>query len=303
MNIFCKFKECLKKTSDNFSNKLRSIFSFFTKVDEDFLDELEELLITSDVSISAASKIKEKLREEAKFENAQSPDQVIGILKNIINKILYKKPDDSFLKEPSIILVIGVNGVGKTTIIGKLGNIFKNKNKKVLIVAADTFRAAASCQLKIWADRAGCEILEKHEGSDPGSVIFEAIKKSKIENFDLIICDTAGRLHNKSELMAELRKVYKIIDKNATNYKKEFLLVLDVSTGQNMINQVEQFSKILNITGLILTKLDGTAKGGAIVSVREKFENIPIRYVGLGESIDDIDEFFSDRFTEALLGR
>ena len=301
MNLFNKLKGSLIKTKENLSNKFRSIFAFFTKVDEDFLDNLEEILISSDVSVSASSKIREKLREKCKFDNIQSPEKIVQVLKDIIKEILEFDQEFKY-DEKNIILIVGVNGVGKTTTIGKLSNYFKSEGKKVLISAADTFRAAAAEQLEIWAQRANCEIVKKSEGSDPGAVVYESIKKFNSENFDVLICDTAGRLHNKSNLMDELQKINRVVDKNVdSSYQKNVFLVLDASTGQNMVNQVEEFSKILNITGLILTKLDGTAKGGAIISIREKFKEIPIRYVGLGEQIEDIYEFDCEHFADIIL--
>lgn len=301
MNLFNKLKESLIKTKENLSNKFRSIFAFFTKVDEDFLDNLEEILISSDVSVSASSKIREKLREKCKFDNIQSPEKIVQVLKDIIKEILEFDQEFKY-NEKNIILVVGVNGVGKTTTIGKLSNYFKSEGKKVLISAADTFRAAAAEQLEIWAQRANCEIVKKSEGSDPGAVVYESIKKFNSENFDILICDTAGRLHNKSNLMDELQKINRVVDKNLdSSCQKNVFLVLDASTGQNMVNQVEEFSKILNITGLILTKLDGTAKGGAIISIREKFKEIPIRYIGLGEQIGDIYEFDCEHFADIIL--
>lgn len=301
MQLFNKLKESFIKTKENFSNKLKSIFAFFTKVDEDFLNKLEESLIMSDVSVTAASKIREKLREKCKYDNVQSPDEILNILKDIIISIVDCEIEHNFA-EKNILLVAGINGVGKTTTIGKLANFYKNQGHKILIAAADTFRAAAAEQLELWAKRAECEILKKPEGTDPGAVVFEAIEKLKRENFDFLICDTAGRLHNKSNLMAELSKINRIIDKNIDNsYKKFTFLVLDASTGQNMMSQVEEFSKILNINGLIITKLDGTAKGGAIISVREKFPEIPIKYIGIGEQIEDLSEFDSYQFAGSII--
>lgn len=301
MQLFNKLKESFIKTKENFSNKLKSIFAFFTKVDEDFLNKLEESLIMSDVSVTAASKIREKLREKCKYDNIQSPDEILSILKDIIISIVDCEIEHNFA-EKNILLVAGINGVGKTTTIGKLANFYKNQGHKILIAAADTFRAAAAEQLELWAKRAECEILKKPEGTDPGAVVFEAIEKLKRENFDFLICDTAGRLHNKSNLMAELSKINRITDKNIDNsYKKFTFLVLDASTGQNMMSQVEEFSKILNINGLIVTKLDGTAKGGAIISVREKFPEIQIKYIGTGEQIEDLSEFDSHQFADSII--
>lgn len=301
MQLFNKIKEKFIKTKENFSNKLKNIFAFFTKVDEEFLDKLEETLIMSDVSVTAAAKIKEKLREKCKHDNIQSPEEILNILKDIIISIINYDNKIKF-NQKNIILVAGINGVGKTTTIGKIANYYKNQKFKVLIAAADTFRAAAAEQLELWAERAECEIIKKSERTDPGAVIYEAIEKLKHENFDFLICDTAGRLHNKSNLMAELSKINRIIDKNIENsYQKFIFLVLDASTGQNMITQVEEFSKILNINGLIITKLDGTAKGGAIISIREKFSDIPIIYIGTGEKINDLSEFNSQQFAELII--
>lgn len=301
MRLFESIKEKFFQTKENISNKLKGLFAFFVKVDEEFLDKLEETLIVSDVSVRAASKIRESLREKCKFDNVQSPEKTIEILKEIIKGILIDENDIQKF-EKNIIIVIGINGVGKTTTIGKLANFYRNSGNKVLIAAGDTFRAAASEQLEIWAERSKCEILKKSEGADPGAVVYESISKAISENFDILICDTAGRLHNKSNLMAELQKIDKIVNKNISDdYHKNVFLVLDASTGQNMVNQVEEFSKILNITGLILTKLDGTAKGGAVISVREQFKDIPIRYIGIGEKIDDLQEFDYNQFVDAIL--
>ncbi len=301
MQLFNKLKESFIKTKENFSNRLKSIFAFFTKVDEEFLNKLEESLIMSDVSVAAASKIKERLREKCKYDNVQSPDEILNILKDIVISIVNCEAENN-LAEKNILLVAGINGVGKTTTIGKLANFYKNQGHKILIAAADTFRAAAAEQLELWAKRTECEILKKPEGTDPGAVVFEAIEKLKRENFDFLICDTAGRLHNKSNLMAELSKINRIIDKNIDNSCKKFtFLVLDASTGQNMMSQVEEFSKILSINGLIITKLDGTAKGGAIISVREKFPEIPIKYIGTGEQIEDLSKFDSHQFADSII--
>jgi fused signal recognition particle receptor len=307
MNFFEKLKEGLKKTRESFSAKLRGTFAFFKSVDEDFLDKLEETLIMSDVSVSAASKIREKLRSKVKFDGTDSPEEIKKLLKNIIEEILFFNSDNTDAvpntknidEKRGIILAVGVNGVGKTTTLGKMAFKFKNDGKKVLLAAADTFRAAAADQLEIWARRTKCEIVRKRERADPGSVVFEAILKAKSENFDLILCDTAGRLHNNPGLMAELGKIERIADKNFPEAVKETFLVLDASTGQNMLSQAEEFSKILKITGIILTKLDGTARGGAVISVKDKF-NIPIKYIGIGESCEDFKEFEAKEFAGAL---
>ena len=303
MQFLNSLKEKFIKTKEDLSNKIKGIFSFFVKVDEEFLDKLEEVLITSDVSLDASRRIKDELRNRCKLDNTQSPDEILNVLKSIMKEILnYSNSDDDKSYEKSFILVVGINGVGKTTTIGKLAHFYSSEGKKVLIAAGDTFRAAATEQLDIWAQRAGCEILKKNEGADPGAVVYESISKLNSDKFDLLICDTAGRLHNKSSLMDEMKKIDKIIDKNIPNdCQKQILLVLDASTGQNMINQVEEFSKILEITGLILTKLDGTAKGGALLSIREKFKGIPIEFIGVGEKVNDLCKFDCDQFVDVIL--
>ena len=300
--MFERLKQSLIKTKESISNKMNQIFATFRKVDESFLDELEEILISSDVSVSTSEKIKNDLRNECKIKNISSSDEIVSCIKDIIKKIISNDiENDEFSSESKkIILVVGINGVGKTTSIAKLSNMYKNSGNKVLVVAADTFRAAATEQLTIWADKIQCSIVSDKEGADPGSVVFKGISNLKSEDFDIMICDTAGRLHNKSSLMDELGKISRVIDKNASDFVKENLLVLDASTGQNMINQVEEFSKIINISGLILTKLDGTAKGGAIISVRDKFSSLPIKYVCTGETLNDICEFSPDEFVESI---
>ena len=302
MGLLDNLKKGLLKTKENLSNKMREFFSSFRSVDEAFLDELEEILISSDVSVSTSGKIKDELRKTCKMENINTPERILESLKKIIYEILYFNEQeliDSYEKE--IILMVGINGVGKTTSIAKISNLYKENGKSVLIDAADTFRAAACEQLEIWAKKIGCPIVVGKEGADPGSVVFSGISKFKSENFDVLICDTAGRLHNKTSLMDELKKINRVIDKNLSDYKKEILLVLDASTGQNMLNQVEEFSKIISVSGLILTKLDGTAKGGAVVSVRDRFKDIPIRYICTGEQITDICKFEADKFADSLV--
>ena len=269
MGLLDNLKKGLLKTKENLSNKMREFFSSFRSVDEAFLDELEEILISSDVSVSTSGKIKDELRKTCKMENINTPERILESLKKIIYEILYFNEQeliDSYEKE--IILMVGINGVGKTTSIAK---------------------------------KIGCPIVVGKEGADPGSVVFSGISKFKSENFDVLICDTAGRLHNKTSLMDELKKINRVIDKNLSDYKKEILLVLDASTGQNMLNQVEEFSKIISVSGLILTKLDGTAKGGAVVSVRDRFKDIPIRYICTGEQITDICKFEADKFADSLV--
>ena len=301
MGFFDKLKNGLNKTKISFDEKINNVFSNFRKIDEELLEELEEVLIMSDVGTETSLKIISKLREKIKKENIQEEAQVKQALKDVIKEILDK--EDSSLKletTPSVILVVGVNGVGKTTSIGKMANRLKKDGKKVIVAAADTFRAAAVEQLEVWANRAGCDIVKKEEGSDPASVVYDAIVKAKETNADVLICDTAGRLHNKKYLMDELEKIKKVIDRELPNASKEILLVLDATTGQNAIMQVKAFKETVDITGLVLTKLDGTAKGGATIGIVEE-NNLPIKFIGVGEQIDDMEIFNSNDFVNAFL--
>ena len=301
MGFFDKLKNGLNKTKISFDEKINNVFSNFRKVDEELLEELEEILIMSDVGTETSLKIISKLREKIKKENIQEEAQVKQALKDVIREILDR--EDSSLKletTPSVILVVGVNGVGKTTSIGKMANRLKKGGKKVIVAAADTFRAAAVEQLEVWANRAGCDIVKKEEGSDPASVVYDAIAKAKETNADVLICDTAGRLHNKKYLMDELEKIKKVIDRELPNASKEILLVLDATTGQNAIMQVKAFKETVDITGLVLTKLDGTAKGGATIGIVEE-NNLPIKFIGVGEQIDDMEIFNSNDFVNAFL--
>ena len=301
MGFFDKLKNGLNKTKTSFDEKMNSVFSNFRKVDEELLEELEEVLIMSDVGTETSLKIIESLRERVKKENIKDEEEVKKALKEIIKEILDK--EDSTLKletVPSIILVVGVNGVGKTTSIGKIANRLKKDGKKVIVAAADTFRAAAVEQLEIWANRVGCEIVKKEEGADPASVVYDAIARAKETNADVLICDTAGRLHNKKYLMDELEKIKKVIDRELPNASKETLLVLDATTGQNAIMQVKAFKETVDITGLVLTKLDGTAKGGVVIGIVQE-NNLPIKFIGVGEQIDDMEVFDSTDFVEAFL--
>lgn len=297
MGFFEKLKSGLSKTKTSFSN----IFSGFRKVDEDLLEELEEVLIMSDVGVETTTKIMDSLRQRIKKENIQEEQEVKQLLKEEIQAILDK--EDSSLKLetiPSVILVVGVNGVGKTTSIGKIANRLRKDGKKVVVAAADTFRAAAVGQLEVWANRAGATIVKREEGSDPASVVYEAIEEVKKQNADVLICDTAGRLHNKKYLMDELAKIKKVIDKEMPEASKEILMVLDATTGQNAIAQVKAFKETVDITGLILTKLDGTAKGGVVIGIVEE-NHMPIKFIGVGEQIDDMEVFSSKEFVEALM--
>lgn len=299
--FFDKLKNGLSKTKASFDEKINDVFSSFRKVDEELLEELEEVLIMSDVGTETSLKIIDELRKKIKKENIQDSEEVKRELKDIIKEILDKT--DSALKletNPSVILVVGVNGVGKTTSIGKIANNLRKNGKKVVVAAADTFRAAAVEQLEIWANRAGVDIVKKEEGTDPASVVFDAIKITKEKNADILICDTAGRLHNKKYLMDELVKIKKVIDTNMPNASKETLMVLDATTGQNAISQVKAFKETVDITGLILTKLDGTAKGGVVIGIVDE-NDMPIKFIGVGEKIDDMEIFNSEDFVNALI--
>lgn len=301
MGFFDKLKHGLSKTKTSINEKINNVFSTFRKVDEDLLEELEEALIMSDVGMETSEKIISELRDKIKKEKIEDAEDVKKALKNIIKEIL-DSVDSSLNLEttPSIILVVGVNGVGKTTSIGKIANRLKKDGKKVVIAAADTFRAAAVEQLEIWANRAGCDIVKRHEGSDPASVVYDAIKVTKEKNADVLICDTAGRLHNKKYLMDELIKIKKIVDRELPDASKEVLMVLDATTGQNAILQVKAFKETVDINGFILTKLDGTAKGGAVIGIVSENE-MPIKFIGVGEQIDDMEKFDSTDFVNALI--
>ena len=301
MGFFDKLKNGLSKTKNSFDEKINNVFSNFRKVDEDLLEELEEALIMSDVGAQTSTKIISNLRDRIKKEKIENEEDVRNALREEIKAILDEV--DNGLKlatHPSVILVVGVNGVGKTTSIGKIANRLKQDGKKVVIAAADTFRAAAVEQLEIWSNRAGCDIVKKEEGTDPASVVFDAIQITKQKNADVLICDTAGRLHNKKYLMDELVKIKKVIDKELPESSKEVLMVLDATTGQNAISQVKAFKETVDINGLILTKLDGTAKGGVVVGIVAE-NQMPVKFVGVGEQIDDMEIFNSTDFVNALI--
>lgn len=301
MGFFNKLKNGLNKTKTSFDEKINNVFSGFRRVDEELLEELEEVLILSDVGSETSLKIIDNLRQRIKKENLKEEQEVKQALKEEIQKILEEVPSNLNLETtPSVILVVGVNGVGKTTSIGKIANYLKKQGKEVVLAAADTFRAAAVEQLEIWANRAECDIVKKEEGVDPASVVYDAIKQVKEKNADVLICDTAGRLHNKKYLMDELEKIKKVIDKEMPNASKEILLVLDATTGQNAISQVKSFKETVDITGLILTKLDGTAKGGVVIGIVEE-NKIPIKFIGVGEQIEDMEPFNAEDFVKAFL--
>ena len=301
MSFFEKSKQGLSKTKNSFDEKMNQVFSGFRKVDEELLEELEEVLIMSDVGMETSMKLIEQLRTRIKKENIKEEMQVKEALKQEMENILNQEDTNLHLEtKPSVILVVGVNGVGKTTSIGKIANRLKMQGKKVVIAAADTFRAAAVEQLEIWSQRAGCEMIKGKEGIDPASVVFDAIKRTKEENADVLICDTAGRLHNKKYLMDELLKIKRVIDKELPDVAKEVLLVLDATTGQNAIQQVKAFKETVDINGIVLTKLDGTAKGGVVLGIVEE-NHIPIKFIGVGEQMEDMQEFNSKEFVEALV--
>ncbi len=301
MGFFDKLKEGLGKTKQTLNEKINDVFANFRKVDEDLLDELEEALIMSDIGIETSTKIIDELRTRIKKENIQDEEAVRRVLKEEMIKLL--DVGDTALNlatVPSVILVVGVNGVGKTTSIGKIANNLKKSGKKVVIAAADTFRAAAVEQIEIWAQRTDCELVKKPEGSDPASVVFDAIQVAKEQQADVLICDTAGRLHNKKNLMDELAKINKVINRELPDSSKEVLLVLDGTTGQNAIMQVKAFKETTDITGIVLTKLDGTAKGGVVVGIVAE-NKIPVKFIGVGEGVDDMEKFNAEDFVSAII--
>lgn len=301
MGFFEKLKNGLNKTKTSFDEKMNGIFSNFRKVDEELLEELEEALIMSDVGANTSVTIINNLRNRVKKDNLKDAEEVKQALREEIQAIFDKTDKKLNLEtKPSVILVVGVNGVGKTTSIGKIANRLRKDGKKVVVAAADTFRAAAVEQLEIWANRAGCEIVKREEGVDPASVVYDAIKITKEKNADVLICDTAGRLHNKKYLMDELAKIKKVIDKELPDASEEVLMVLDATTGQNAIMQVQAFKETVDITGIILTKLDGTAKGGAVIGIVNE-NQVPVKFIGVGEQIDDMEIFNSEDFVKALI--
>ena len=298
MGFFDKLKQGLQKTKTNFSE----VFSTFRKVDEELLEELEEIMILSDIGSETTIRIIDNLRHKIKVNKLEEAEQVKEALReemaNIFNEI--ENRELKIKTTPTVILVVGVNGVGKTTSIGKIANKLKTDGKEVVIAAADTFRAAAVEQLEIWGKRANVDVIKKHEGSDPASVIFEGVKIAKEKNADVLICDTAGRLHNKQNLMDELNKMNKVIEKELPDANKEILIVLDATTGQNAILQVKAFKEVVDITGIVLTKLDGTAKGGVVLGIVAE-NKIPIKFIGVGEQIDDMREFNAEEFVQAII--
>ena len=299
LNIFKKFNFGLKKTRDNISGKIDEVISENEDITDQLYDDLEEILIMGDVGMNTSAEICEKLREYVSKHHLKKSSQVKGAIKEIVSEMLEGGEDMGLITMPSIILVIGVNGVGKTTTIGKMAAMYKAQGKKVILGAADTFRAAAIDQLEEWANRAGVEIVKHHEGADPAAVVYDTIQAGIARDVDIIICDTAGRLHNKKNLMDELAKIYRIIDKELPYNDRESLLVLDATTGQNAVNQARDFKNVCEITGIVLTKLDGTAKGGVVLAIKNDLK-VPVKFVGVGEKIDDLQPFNPKAFADGL---
>ena len=299
MGIFSKIKSGLQKTRDSMVKQVEGMLGSFKKIDEELFEELEEILIMSDVGVATSTKICDILRERVKQNKITDPQQIRDEIKTIIEEMVSGGEELHLTTQPSVILVIGVNGVGKTTTIGKLAANLKADGKKVILGAADTFRAAAIDQLQIWADRAGVSLVKHYEGADPAAVVYDAIVAAKARKCDVVICDTAGRLHNKKNLMDELSKISRVIEREAAGCDVEVLLVLDATTGQNAVNQAKQFQEAAGITGIVLTKLDGTARGGIIIAIKDEL-GLPVKYIGVGEQIDDLQPFVPSEFVDAL---
>lgn len=302
MGLFSKISSGLKKTRDSFSGAVNSVISSFTKIDEELFEELEETLILADTGVETATAICDELRSRVKSERVTDPAVITEMLEQVIVDFMSVDNTIKTTTKPSMILVIGVNGVGKTTSIGKMAHRYKEEGKSVILGAADTFRAAAAEQLTIWAERAGVPIIKHGEGADPSAVVFDTIAAAKARKSDVIICDTAGRLHNKKNLMEELSKMSRIINRELPDADVEVLLVLDATTGQNAVNQAKIFKEAAGITGIILTKLDGTAKGGVVIAITKEL-GIPVKLIGVGEQIDDLQDFSPQQFANALFGK
>ncbi|MDD6062202.1 MAG: signal recognition particle-docking protein FtsY [Oscillospiraceae bacterium] len=299
MGLFQKISKGLKKTRESMASAIDDMLYGKVEIDDTFFDDLEEVLVMGDVGVYTAQEIVAQLRERAQKENLRTADKVKKAIKEIVADMLRGGEEISMITMPSIILVIGVNGVGKTTSIGKLAHYFKQDGKKVILAAADTFRAAAIEQLQEWADRAGVDMIKHKEGADPAAVVFDSISAGKARNADVIIVDTAGRLHNKKHLMEELAKIYRVIDRELPYSDREVLLVLDATTGQNAVNQAREFLNVAEATGIILTKLDGTARGGVVLNIKNELK-VPVKFVGVGEQIDDLQPFSAEAFAEGL---
>ena len=299
MGLFSKIKAGLQKTRNTIAQNVNSIINSFTKIDEDFFEELEEILVMSDIGVVTSTEICDRMRAKIKETGETDPNNIKSAMKEIIADMLGEDEGLKLDTKPSVILVIGVNGVGKTTSIGKIASQLKQSGKNVVLGAADTFRAAAIDQLGIWAERANVQMVRSVEGTDPASVVFDTIASAKAHNADVIICDTAGRLHNKKNLMDELAKINRVVKRELPDASVETLLVLDATTGQNAVNQAREFKNVTDITGIVLTKLDGTAKGGIIIPIRNEL-NIPVKFIGVGEGIDDLQPFNAVEFAEGI---
>ncbi len=299
MGFFSKIKEGLRKTKDSMVKKMQRVVNSFTKIDEELFEQLEETMIMSDMGVETSVGICEELRKRIKERGITDPSLIMELIQEIVAEMMGDDTELDLSSKPSVIMVIGVNGAGKTTTIGKMCHQFKDDGKKVIVAAADTFRAAAIDQLQVWTDRSGVDLVKHSEGSDPASVVYDAIAAAKARNCDILICDTAGRLHNKKNLMDELAKMNRIIEREAPESSKEILLVLDATTGQNAVNQARLFKEVAPITGIVLTKLDGTAKGGIVISIKNEL-GIPVKLIGVGEKIDDLQPFNSHDFVKAL---
>lgn len=299
MGFFSKIKEGLRKTKDSMVKKMQRVVNSFTKIDEELFEQLEETMIMSDMGVETSVGICEELRKRIKERGITDPSLIMELIQEIVAEMMGDDTELDLSSKPSVIMVIGVNGAGKTTTIGKMCHQFKDDGKKVIVAAADTFRAAAIDQLQVWTDRSEVDLVKHSEGSDPASVVYDAIAAAKARDCDILICDTAGRLHNKKNLMDELAKMNRIIEREAPESSKEILLVLDATTGQNAVNQARLFKEVAPITGIVLTKLDGTAKGGIVISIKNEL-GIPVKLIGVGEKIDDLQPFNSHDFVKAL---
>ena len=302
MGLFSKIKEGLKKTRESFSASLDTMLGSYTEIDESLFEQLEELLVMADTGVPTAERICDEVKKRVKEQRITDPTQIFEMLRTTVAEMIAGDEELHVHTKPSVILVIGVNGVGKTTTIGKIASRLRQERKHVLLAAADTFRAAAIEQLEVWADRSGSDIVKHPEGSDPASVVYDAIAAAKARGTDVVICDTAGRLHNKKNLMDELAKINRIIDRELPDADKEVLLVLDATTGQNAVNQAREFQNVANLTGIVLTKLDGTARGGVVLAIREELK-LPVKFIGVGEQVDDLQPFEARAFSVALFTR